>query len=256
MRDTIFHLSNLSFSESLFPVLSRSAEMEVLGKGRKGIHLFEEGETGVPIVRTTTAYQLPSQAFANVHWEVVQRVQDQFPSLPLSFNHALIEVYDHRYTKMGYHSDQSLDLAAGSYIALFSCYANPESLAEKDKRKLKVRHKETGEESEFVLENHSVILFSLAANAEYQHKIVLETEGQSPTEGQEWLGITFRQSKTFVFFRGGRPFFPDGEPLVLADEEMRQAFFALKGQENSSQGNFSSVIGYTLSPGDLIQPNV
>ena len=51
----------------------------------------------------------------------------------------MIEIYDSKYCKMGFHTDQSLDLQENSYIGIFSCYNDPTT---KDLRKLKVKNKE------------------------------------------------------------------------------------------------------------------
>lgn len=157
---------------------------------------------------------------------------------------------------MNYHSDQALDLETGSYIALFSCYERPEELAESAQRTLKVKSKTRDEEFGFSLENNSVVLFSLTTNTNFQHKIVLESpKGAKPTHpSNRWLGITFRQSKTFVRFEGKLPYLSNGELLTLADESLSKEFYTLRGEENNSVNFVYPHIAYTLSIGDTLLP--
>jgi len=126
--------------------------------------------------------------------------------LPNGFNNAMIELYTDEYRSMKYHSDMALDLAEGSKIAIYSCY--PEE--EKNRRKLIVKDKVSGCRKEFVLENRSMIKFSLETNRECVHKIV----GRGV-----WLGITYRKSKTIGTFR-------------RATEEEKKELYKLRTKEN------------------------
>lgn len=108
-----------------FAALAGSAELQAVGKGRYGSVLVRpDPARGVPIVRTTTRYDVPAQCFGTPHVRLAAAIA-QVASLPLELNNGLIERYTHEYTKMGFHSDQALDLVEGSFIAVFSCYRTP-----------------------------------------------------------------------------------------------------------------------------------
>ncbi|MFN8394135.1 MAG: hypothetical protein U0176_05610 [Bacteroidia bacterium] len=156
---------------------------------------------------------------------------------------------------MKYHSDQCLDIAEDSFIALYSRYESPTAMRPGDARKLKVRSKSGDAEFEFDLAHNSVILFSTETNAHFQHKIVLEpAKGATPIpERGRWLGITFRLSKTFIHFRDGKPYFPNGIELRLADAEESKEFYRLRGAENAAVGFVYPEVGYTISEGDLME---
>lgn len=256
-----FHQFTLPMAH-LFEPLSASVDFEEVGKGRRGIHLVDMHQGKIPIVRTTTNYSKPATSFSTIHHHLVENLKREatkregLQNKPFHFNNALMEVYDSTYTKMNYHSDQALDLESDSHIALFSCYERPEDLSENTLRKLKVKSKTHEEEFEFALAHHSVILFSLATNAAFQHKIVLEPmHGAKPTHGDnKWLGLTFRQSKTLIHFQNDLPYFANGALLHLADDVQRKEFFTLRGQENNSTHFAYPNITYTLSVSDTLLP--
>ncbi len=243
-------------------MLSASTDFVDTGKGRLGNHLAKIENGNVPLVRTTSKYDKPVQRFDDVHISIANRISQMVDidlaveKETLSFNNALIEIYDKNYFKMKYHSDQALDLDSESYIALFSCYERPEELSPTFMRRLKVKHKVTNQEYEFMLENNSVILFSTLTNTNYQHKIILDASSNKKDilPDNKWLGITFRQSKTWVRFKEGIPYFPEGEQLRLADENQQREFYKLRGQENKSMDFEYPNIHYTLSPGDCMEP--
>jgi len=242
-----FSLFRLDLTEAerdaLFEQLAASVGFEHVTGGRAGNHLTKPGAQGVPIVRTTTRYLRPAHAFSAAHDGLVERLPER------SFNHALIEIYDQRYRKMGYHSDQALDLAEGSHIAIVSVYDRP--LRGPGVRQLMVRSKETGERFSFPLDHGSVVLFSVATNARYLHKIVLPAKAPEDTR---WLGLTLRRSKTFVTFRDGEPTLADGRPLTLADETERKTFYRLRGQENRAADFRYPSLSYTISEADRLLP--
>lgn len=245
-----------------FAELSATVDFEDVGKGRKGNHLSDVSDAGVPIVRTTTQYTRPAHRFSPAHHALSESIrkaaeQEGRVHLPQSpFNNALIEIYEASYWKMGYHSDQALDLEADSWIALFSCYERPEDLSRDDLRKLKIKDKTTNDEAVISLENNSVVLFSSAANALFQHKIVLDhpPAHQPPGADNRWLGITLRKSKTLIHFEGGVPLFQNGNELKIANETQQKEFYQLRGQENRSLGFVYPEIGYTLSVADRLMP--
>lgn len=254
-----FYQFSLHLEGGDFEELTDSVPFEVLGKGRWGTQLLGLGERGVPIVRTTTQYQQPGLPFTPAHQQLLSTLQAAFAEQPEwaspPFNNALIEIYDYQYTKMGYHSDQCLDLEKDSIIALFSCYERPEAVDHRVRRTLRVQNKTTEEETVFPLEHHSVVLFSSATNAAYRHKIVLEHQPK-PTEATDnrWLGITLRCSKTYLQFQEGIPYLESGAPLTLATSEEAKNFYQLRGQENRSLEFVYPALTYTLSPADLKMP--
>ena len=246
----------LALEPAQFELLSGAVCFEDLTPGRKGNHLVELSARGVPLVRSTTPYHIPAHRLAPAHQQLITAIERAAGALnaPLAFNHALIEIYDRAYYKMGYHCDQALDLEEGSWIALYSCYEQPTSLA--SRRTLMVKDKQTAQERAILLEHNCVVIFSLEANGRYAHKIILDPPpAQAPaTPENRWLGITLRQSKTYLNFDQGQPSFTDGTPLQLADEEQRKVFYKLRGQENKSLRFSYPKLDFTISPADLLMP--
>ncbi|OCC07725.1 alpha-ketoglutarate-dependent dioxygenase AlkB [Streptomyces sp. PTY087I2] len=236
--------------ENLFAELSASAVLEDAGKGRRGAVLTRVDATGgVPLVRTTTRYSAPAQRFRPVHERLAQQIQDH-SDLPAEFNNALFESYTNAYRTMGAHSDQALDLADDSHIAVFSCYRNPEA---GPPRKLIFTPKDgDGEKFEIPLTHNSVVTFSVASNRRLKHRIVLDSPGEA--EENEWLGLTFRTSKTSVHFRDGHAYLPQGARLALADDEQRDEFYRLRRRENQEANFTYPPLAYTISESDLMPP--
>lgn len=255
-----FYQFSLPLEENLFHSLSTSVSFEDVGKGRKGNHLVKLSDKGIPLVRTTTKYTIPAHDFSDIHNAIVDQIETTAKNIQeefvvATFNNALIEIYNNEYTKMKYHSDQCLDIAPDSFIALFSCYEKPDEVNKQVLRKLKVRDKVTLKEFEFTLENNSVVFFSIATNSKFQHKIVLEpVHHKEAVSDNRWLGITFRTSKTFIHFKDDKPYFSDGLPLELGNEEQRKAFYMTRGKENKSMDFEYPSITYTLSPSDILFP--
>lgn len=246
-----FRSYTLPLADNLFEELFASVRFEAVGKGRLGTVLVKSDESGqVPIVRTTTRYSTPAQSFRPVHEQLAQQIQTA-ASLAVGFNNALIESYSNAYTTMGSHSDQALDLAEGSFVAVFSCYQHPERVS--PPRKLIIESKEPGGGTFDVSLNHnSVIIFSVCINKIFKHKIVLNASKKTPEN--QWLGITFRTSKTFVRFRDEHAYFLDDTRLTLADEEQRREFFRLRRRENEETDFVYPRVAYTISESDLMPP--
>ncbi|MBE1532881.1 hypothetical protein [Actinomadura algeriensis] len=238
----------LTAEEDFFAELSASTRLEDVGKGRRGAVLTRVDETGgVPLVRTTTRYSRPAQRFRAVHERLAQRIRER-AELPVGFNNALIENYTNDYRTMGSHSDQALDLADGSFIAVFSCYRHPEATP----RKLVVEPKGAGgEKFDVPLVHNGVVLFSVDSNRRLKHKIVLDAPGRTD---DQWLGVTFRTSKTFVRFRDGHVYLPQGARLMPADEDQRREFYRLRRRENDETGFSYPLLTYTISESDLMPP--
>lgn len=236
---------------NLFAELSASVRWEDVGKGRRGAVLTRTDEAGgVPLVRTTTRYGSPAQRFRAVHERLARRIQER-TALSAGFNNALIESYTNAYTTMGGHSDQALDLADESFIAVFSCYRDPEA---GPPRKLIFESKgsDGGEKFEIPLTHHGVVVFSVDTNRRLRHKIVLDASARAVDN--PWLGVTFRTSKTVVRFRDGDAWLPQGERLTLADDEQSREFYQLRRRENRETDFTYPPLTYTVSESDLMPP--
>jgi hypothetical protein len=267
---------------NLFDDLSKSCEFENITKGRLGGNLAcIKDDNLIPIVRTTTVYVKPVQKFLPIHLELIEKIKTSckangFESKELEFNNGLIEIYDNQYTKMGFHSDQSLDLKPGSFICIYSCYSdsNPKS---HQLRKLIIKKKlaetnaepesnpESNPESklnqdkhfdyhEIILTPNSVVIFDTDTNQKYLHKIIL---GETKNLDQiKWLGITFRSSNQNVVFFNEIPYLLNsGKELVLATETEKKEFYKLRSKENQLDNFTYPFLNYTISPSDLIKPN-
>ncbi|MFJ3788331.1 hypothetical protein [Kitasatospora sp. NPDC090091] len=240
----------LPTGENLFEELSASTCLEDVGKGRRGAVLARIDEAGgVPLVRTTTRYTSPAQRFRTVHERLAQQVQER-AALPVGLNNALIECYTNAYTTMGSHSDQALDLADGSFVAVFSCYQNPGA---GPPRKLIFESKESdGEGFAIPLAHHSVVAFSVDLNRRLRHRIVLDKP--VPAADNQWLGVTFRTSKTLVRFHDGQAHLPEGARLTAADDEQSREFYRLRRRENTETHFRYPRLTYTVSESDLMPP--
>ncbi|REC61645.1 hypothetical protein DRF65_14430 [Chryseobacterium pennae] len=254
-----FHTITLPTDQNLFNELIHSADFETTGKGRLGNHLVDVQDENIPVVRTTTRFTTPAVTFSPLHHRLVAEINDTLLAnhieIPVqSFNNALIEVYDSSYSKMGFHSDQALDLEENSFIALFTSYERPDELKESHLRKLVIKDKITEEESEIILHHHSVVLFAIETNKRFQHKIILNVPPNSIINHNKWLGITFRTSKTHIRFRNGKPYLSTGEPLILANTDQESEFFKLRGRENRELDFAYPDLQYTISNADLLVP--
>ncbi|MEY9878339.1 hypothetical protein ABH931_007866 [Streptacidiphilus sp. MAP12-33] len=240
----------LPSGENPFAELSASALLEDVGKGRRGTTLTRVDEAGgVPLVRTTTRYGSPAQRFRAVHERLARQVQ-ACAELPVAFDNALIESYTNAYATMGSHSDQALDLADGSFVAVYSCYREPHT---SPPRKLIFERKGSGDETwEIPLTHNSVVAFSVESNRRLRHRIVLDPRDRA-VESQ-WLGVTFRTSKTHLRFRDGQALLPDGTRLTSADEEQQREFYRLRRRENTETDFVYPPLTYTVSESDLLPP--
>ncbi|MEZ0112442.1 hypothetical protein ABH920_006464 [Catenulispora sp. EB89] len=241
---------SLPTEANLFAELSASVSWEDVGKGRRGAVLTRVDEAGgVPLVRTTTRYRSPAQRFRPLHERLAQQIQER-AAIPVGFNNALIETYTNAYTTMGGHSDQALDLAAESFIAVFSCYRNPEA---GPPRKLTFEPKESGgEKFEIPLTHNSIVAFSVDANRRLKHKITLDASAQAADN--QWLGVTFRTSKTLVRFRDGQAYLTPEARLTSADDEQQREFYRLRRRENNETDFVYPPLLYTVSDSDLMPP--
>jgi alkylated DNA repair dioxygenase AlkB len=234
-------------SDHPFEELLASARFEDLGTGRRGAVLVKvDDQSAVPLVRTTTQYRAPAQPFLAIHDRLADELR-RAGSFAQPFNNALIEHYTPAYATMKRHSDQALDLAEDSSIAIYSCYRDPQ----RPSRQLVVRSKEPGAAPFAIpLPHGSVVAFSLATNRRFTHAIA-RCDGAATTD---WLGITFRTAKTFVRFVDGRPSFANGAELTLATEAERRELFHLRRRENQEPSFVYPSIHYTISESDLLPP--
>lgn len=243
----MFNKFILDFPTNLFNELSNSTQFENINQGRKGANLVQIGTDNIiPLVRTTSVYHKPNQKFLPIHYDIIEKIKKTSNYDNLELNNGLIEIYNSKYCNMGYHSDQALDLSENSYICIFSCYYDPTT---KNLRKLKIKNKTTNKYFDIILEHNSVVMFSTETNRKHLHKIVLEEN----TGNNLWLGITFRQSKTFISFKNELPYFvSNNKILTLANENEKKEFFKCRSLENSSTEYTYPEINYTISIGDLM----
>ena len=219
-----------------------SVKFEEITKGRCGAVIATLNNNTIPIVRTTTKYNNPIQPFGNIHYKLIENIK-KISVNELSFNNALIEIYDSKYKSMGLHTDQALDLADNSYICLYSCYDDC-----KNSRTLNIVNKTTNKKSEIILEHNSIVLFSLETNKNFLHQIVFNNNSQN-----NWLGITFRLSKTFINFINEIPYFYNSERILkLANNEETKEFYKLRKNENTNIDFKWPNLDYTINKSDLI----
>jgi hypothetical protein len=235
----------LPAADNPFEALLGSVRFDDVTTGRRGAVLVKVDTTGIPIVRTTTPYGAPAQPFRPIHDRLAQTIRES-GSLSHPFNNALVEHYTSAYSTMKRHSDQALDLAEASSIAVYSCYRDPQQPS----RRLIVKPKESGAAFEIPLDHGGVVAFSLDTNRRFTHAIALRANAPD----NDWFGITFRTSKTYVRFVDGHPALASGVRLTLADEEQRREFFQMRRRENAETGFAYPSISYTLSESDLLPP--
>lgn len=246
----MFNSFTIETDPNIFDELESIIEYEDVTYGRKGANIVDSKDGLIPIVRTTTIYNRPAQRFLPIHVDIVQKIKTVSGIDNLDVNNALVEIYDQRYRKMGFHTDQSLDLQPNSYICIFSCYENKD-VPKEHLRRLVIQNKNDGPEREILLEHNSVVIFSTATNQQHRHKIIINP--RSYNYANRWLGITFRLSKTFIKFIDGVPYFDlTGTVLKLANQYELKEFSALKGKENKETSFEYPVIEYTNSPSDLM----
>lgn len=249
-----FNKINLCFDINPFNELKESTNFEDVTKGRKGAVLAHIKNSVIPIVRTTTCYNKKIQSFLPVHYDIINKIK-------LPVNNGLIEIYNNDYTNMGYHSDQRQDLQDDSKIAVFSCYSDSDSYSDSDMtsgslgalralRTLRIKNKTTNEENDIIMDHCSVIVFSLDENSKHLHKIILNTGKRS--DNVEWLGITFRLSKTLIYFINEIPFFSNNVQLTLATKEQRNDFYKHRQLENKLIEFVYPQLYYTISKSDIL----
>jgi hypothetical protein len=228
-----------------FEELLGSVRFDDVTAGRRGTVIVKAGANGTPIVRSTTSYRGPAQPFRPIHDRLAQEIREH-ASLAQPLDNALVEHYTRAYATMKRHSDQALDLDEASSIAVYSCYRDPA----RPSRRLIVKPKESGDAFDVPLDHGCVVVFSLETNRRFTHAIALRANAPD----NDWLGITFRTSKTFVRFVDGQPTLSGGARLTLANEDQRRELFQLRRRENDETGFAYPAISYTVSESDLLPP--
>ena len=208
------------------------------------------------MVRSTTKYERAHQRFRPAHRELASAIVSQMGLPSVRFNNAMVERYHCHYRKMGAHSDQALDLADDSYICLYSCYNM--TVAPPDLRQLVVTCKLTGDTRAFLLEPDTAVLFSVADNVRFMHKIVPVEPGK-PTNASVWLGVTFRCSKRAVTFAAdGAALLETGEALTLLTTRASSSqFYKERSAENASSVPYrysAAAARCKVSPSDVLPP--
>ncbi len=273
----MFYQLNLDTNQEqiTFDKLFEGINFEPITKGRLGANLFYSNSNKIPLVRTTTIYTNPIQKFNSLHLEIINQIKLQAKEkynldIPELIN-GLVEIYTDEYKTMGFHTDQALDLEPKSYICIYSFYSNPKS---QSLRKLEIQNKINGEKKSISLTHNSVVLFDLETNQKNLHKIVLsESNSKSNSklnsefdfnleDQNKWFGLTLRTSKTFVEFVDSKAYLIEKSnpefktELKLATIEEKKEFYKLRSEENKSTCYLYPLIPYTISPSDLIKPNI
>lgn len=218
---------------------------EKICNGRHGKIFVKESNGEIPIVRTTTRYNERAHYFTpqcnNITKEAC-KIHPQF-----IFNNIMVEKYDKEYKRMRYHSDQSQDLAPDSFIALYTTYDDSNN----SNRKLQIQCKQTGKTFYILLEDKSMVVWTLETNAKYRHKII-------PCNNLDNVchTMTLRNSKTFVSYVDNRCIMVSSmKELLLANDNEKNNIITLKGIENKEimTSGYPSY-NYTLSPSDMLKP--
>jgi hypothetical protein len=250
----------INLESNYFNELNESSQFTDICTGRKGAVLVEvcQDSSQIPLVRSTTKFNVAVQKFAPIHHILKQKINNKLlknfldGQKILDFNNALVEIYETNYKNMKFHSDQSLDLKENSLICIFSCYENQNA-----NRILEIKNKDSGKNIEIFLDHNSIVFFPLVTNSKNLHKIKLQTKSITDKK-DKWLGITFRLSKTFIKFECNesnilRPLLIDlNKELRIANKVEEREFYILRKRENIVDYFLYPKIEYTISPGDLI----
>lgn len=227
-------------NDYLFNDLS-NIKFEEITNGRKAVNLVEKINNSFSVVRTTSKYENKSILFKQIHYNIINDIK-QNVNFDINFNNALMELYNVNYKTMRFHSDCGLDLKDSSFICIYSNYSNKNY-----NRTLKIKHKIKGFNVSIELEHNSCVIFSTDYfNKYYKHKIMYNNKSQD-----DWLGITFRLSKSFITFRNSKTFLNNKE-LIKMDTGCD--FYKYKSSENKSPSFNYPEINYSTSPGDFINP--
>jgi hypothetical protein len=249
----MFQIQTIVGFRQPFSLFSTNVTFETVGRGREQAILIHNGgdDSLVPLVRCTTRYEFAPQHFGTCHHQLasaiereIARHQSNKEAPILSFNNIMIEKYTKQCTTMGYHSDQALDLAPNSWICLYSCYSNPEKYA--SRRVLQVKNKTTNEETEYLLDQNSIVFFSTETNRKFLHKIIPKEPLVS--DDNVWLGLTFRTSCSLISFASGLPRFLSNGKLMSLNKPKS---FILSKQKRTNVWIKSTNIPQSIIPSAL-----
>jgi hypothetical protein len=235
-----------NLSKHIFDDIKKQCDFEILGIGRKGCIIIDKINNKIPLVRSTTQYTTNAGKFSDIHYDIIDCIKSK-TKLDLDFNNAMMEIYDDNYRKMKYHCDQSLDLKDDSFIGIYTLYQN-EKIKDCDKRVLRVKNRITNKVDDIIMDHNSMILFSLETNKKYLHKIVLPNNKTN----NKWLGITFRESKSFIEFIDNIPYL-NNKKIHLANDDEKIMFYKLRSSENKDMYFKYPDIDYTISESDLTE---
>jgi len=122
------------------------------GVGRSSSRSTRAASRSSALPLRTTPYRAPAQPFRDIHDRLAQQIRGD---ASCAFNNALVEHYTNVYATMKRHSDQALDLADESSIAVYSCYRDPR----RPSRRLIVKSKQSDAIFEILLAHGSVVAF-------------------------------------------------------------------------------------------------
>ena len=123
-------------------------------------------------------------------------------------------------------------------------------------RKLVVQAKTDAQEThEILLQPNSVVVWSLEANRNFRHQIVL-TDPNGNNQDNQWMGFFFRTSSTPIHYQDNCAYFANGVPLILLEGDRAcSTTHRLRELENEGAGFlYPSCMMSTISPGDLLPP--
>lgn len=255
---------------NIFNLLKDNIIFETICKGRIACNLCFKNNNEYSLVRTTTKYINKIQEFTRHHLHIINLIKNELKHMNnnynININNAMIEIYNNEYKTMGYHTDQMQDLENNSLICIYSCYSNPISYSPRILRiinkletkgntnKTYIKDLNKQEYEDIKLGHNSILVFSTKWNKEHLHKIILDnTNGINNNINSDWLGITFRVSKTPVKFINNIPYFKNtNKELKLASNDESKEFYKLKSEENKKIDFKYPELYFTISKSDLL----
>lgn len=213
---------------------------ENISNGRKAVNLIKTNDDNtIPIMRTTSKYFNKPVKFNDIHFNIIKDINDKLCKY-IDFNTALMEIYSPSYKSMKFHTDCGLDLVDDSFICIYSNYSNSSY-----NRTLLIKNKLNNDTYNIDLKHNCFVLFSKNFNKNNLHKIVYNNKSSD-----DWLGITFRISKSFIKFIDNKPYI-NGDELIYNSENASE-FYKLKTLENKSVDFDYPYINYSINPSDFL----
>lgn len=236
---------NVDSKENLFIELTKQ-QFEPVVKGRSSAVVVEPFEGKIPVIRTSTTYNNPAQRFRDVHRDIIRYLnsdskkykEDNRINEQKKYNNAMIEIYDERYKKMGFHSDQVFDVEENSNILTYSCYEDPD----KPNRMFVFCDKQHKKERSVVLQHDSLLIMPWNFNQNYLHKIVM-IQKIDTDKNNKYVSITYRKSKTFID--------PKNPHIHKANNEEKKEFYKLCGIQNNEIDPKIPEFNYAISTAEF-----